>query len=166
MYEGVLYPRYKNQNYIGLDSSQKSKIFEAYDTEKKLCSSRKIVSVFCCLWMVFHCLQQLKRVGEKVFFLIIEGEGGYIEGEISNHNLKISLQQRRSSDGKDSSWFLRITRSSYLCHTMACTMITSSRSGEISYHNLDFIPAKGIIRWQVKGSLERNTNNPIQELLE
>ena len=68
VYEGVLYPRYKNQNCTGLDSSRKTKLFEAYDPEKNYALAEKLFQLFFCLWMVFHCLQQLKRVNENIFF--------------------------------------------------------------------------------------------------
>ena len=50
VYDGVLYPRYKNQNYTSLDSSGKSKIFEGYDPKKKFPVGRKIVSVSVVYW--------------------------------------------------------------------------------------------------------------------
>ena len=50
VYDGVLYPRYKNQNYASLDSSGKIKIFEGYDPKKKFPIGRKIVSVSVVYW--------------------------------------------------------------------------------------------------------------------
>ena len=61
----MLYPRYKTQNYPTLDSSWKSQIFEAYHPKKNFRVARKNWSSFCCLFMFFDSLEQLKRVEEK-----------------------------------------------------------------------------------------------------
>jgi hypothetical protein len=45
VYDGVLYQRYKNQNYTSLDSSGKIKIFEGYDPKKQFPVGGKIISV-------------------------------------------------------------------------------------------------------------------------
>ena len=57
VYDGVLYPRYKNQNSTSLDSS-----------EKQISRWQENCFSFCCLLIFFSSLEQLKRVDEKKNF--------------------------------------------------------------------------------------------------